>query len=130
MSPKSLSIMVVEDDALLRKAITKKLELMEIGVVSCESGASAIDHLRDSVSLPSAIWLDYNLGDMTGLDVISFIKTNDRLSSIPVIVVSNSAGEDKVQHMLALGVKKYIVKAEFRLDEIINTIKELSTSYQ
>lgn len=121
----SPTILVIEDEELLLEAITRKLESSGIHAVSFRSGADALNYLENRTNeFPRAIWLDYYLKDMNGLDFMKEIKKNSRLSQIPVFVVSNSASEPNVHSMLALGVKKYILKAEHRLDEIINTINE------
>lgn len=124
MSKDSPTIMVVEDETLLLQAITKKLKLSGMDVLSCASGQQAVDYLNNLDELPDAVWLDYYLKDMNGLMFMQSLKQNPVWSNIPVIVVSNSASPDKVSNMLALGAKKYILKAEYRLDEIIQMIRE------
>src|SRR3990172_9574093 len=119
MSDLGIKVMVVEDEFLLLEAIEKKLKLNGFEVVSCSSGHQAIDYLKNLVELPDAIWLDYHLGDMDGISIMQEIKKNEKLSAIPVIVVSNSASPEKVQNMLALGAKKYLLKAESRLHDLI-----------
>lgn len=123
MSAQNPTIMVVEDETLLLQAITKKLKLTGIEVLSCASGQQAIDYLNSLDELPDAVWLDYYLKDMNGLAFMQALKQNPAWSDIPVIVVSNSASPEKVSNMLALGAKKYILKAEYRLDEIIGMIR-------
>lgn len=118
-----ITVMVVEDEELLLQAITKKLKLSGIDVLSCSSGHQAIDYLTNLEQMPSAVWLDYYLKDMNGLIFMQQLKDNPLWSTIPVMVVSNSASPDKVHNMLALGVKKYVLKAEYRLDELIEQIK-------
>ncbi len=130
MNKESLVIMVVEDETLLLQAITKKLKLSHIDVISCERGQQAIDYLNTIDRLPDAIWLDYYLKDMNGLAFMQQLKENSKWTDLPVIVVSNSAGPEKVNNMLALGAKKYVLKAEYRLDQIIDIIKELITDDQ
>lgn len=116
--------MVVEDETLLLQAITKKLKLSNMDVVSCASGQQALDYLENLDELPDAIWLDYYLKDMNGLSFMQVLKQNPAWAAIPVLVVSNSASPEKVHNMLALGAKKYILKAEYRLDEIIAIIDD------
>lgn len=125
MADSNTTIMVVEDETLLLQAITKKLKLSGLDVVSCASGQQAIDYLKNLDELPDAVWLDYYLKDMNGLAFMQTIKENPKWQNIPVVVVSNSASPEKVHNMLALGVKKYILKAEYRLDEIITMMQEL-----
>lgn len=124
------TVMVVEDETLLLQAVTKKLKLSEIDVISCASGQEAIGYLQSTEALPDAIWLDYYLKDMNGLAFMEELKKNPKWENIPVIVVSNSASTEKVHHMLALGAKKYILKADYRLDEIIQMVREMIADAQ
>ena len=123
MSKESPTIMVVEDEELLLRAITQKLKLSNFGVISCESVRQAIDYLNTLPELPDAIWLDYYLKDSNGLEFMKQIRENKKWERIPVVVVSNSASPDKVSTMLALGVKKYLLKAEYKLSDIIETFR-------
>lgn len=124
MSKENPAIMVVEDETLLLQAITKKLKLSGMDVLSCASGQQAVDYLNNLDELPDAVWLDYYLKDMNGLAFMQELKANPAWTNIPVVVVSNSASPEKVSNMLALGARKYILKAEYRLDEIIGMIRE------
>lgn len=116
--------MVVEDENLLLQAITKKIKLSNLDVLSCSSGQQAIDYLNNLDELPDAVWLDYYLKDMNGLAFMQKLKENPKWEHIPVVVVSNSASPDKVNNMMALGARKYLLKAEYRLDEIIALLKD------
>src|SRR5690349_6376915 len=130
MSKEAPTIMVVEDETLLLQAITKKLKLSGMDVLSCASGQQAVDYLDSLDELPDAVWLDYYLKDMNGLAFMQQLKANAKWTNIPVIVVSNSASPDKVSNMLALGAKKYILKAEYRLDEIIKMMLDMISDSQ
>jgi DNA-binding response OmpR family regulator len=124
MSKQHPTVMVVEDETLLLQAITKKLKLSDMDVLSCASGKQALDYLSSLDELPDAVWLDYYLKDMNGLAFMQTLKQNPKWADLPVLVVSNSASPDKVSNMLGLGAKKYILKAEYRLDEIIAMIRD------
>lgn len=117
-------VMVVEDETLLLKAISKKLSLNNFDTISCASCKQALDYLNNLTEAPDAIWLDYYLKDTNGLDFMQELKKNNKWGNIPVIVVSNSASPEKVHSMLALGAKKYLLKSQYRLEDIINIIKE------
>ena len=108
---------------MLLQAITKKLKLSGLDVLSCSSGQQALDYLTNLEVLPDVCWMDYYLKDMNGLAFMQQLKQNPAWANIPVLVVSNSASPEKVTNMLALGAKKYILKAEYRLDEIIGMIR-------
>lgn len=125
MDQKKLKIMVVEDESMLLQAIDKKLTTLGMEVLSCASGKQAVDYLDSLTEKPDAIWLDYYLKDMNGLEFMTELKKHKGWEDVPVLVVSNSANGEKVNHMLALGAKQYVLKAEHRLDEIVEIIENL-----
>ena len=117
-----------EDQNLRVEKANLETQLGELGTRLDRPATTAklaeIDYLNNLEKLPDAIWLDYYLKDMNGLAFMQQLKENPKWASIPVLVVSNSASPEKVTNMLALGAKKYILKAEYRLDEIIAMIRQ------
>lgn len=111
------TVMVIEDEKLLLEAITKKLALNGFIVLPYLDGTQALNDLTAHKVTPNIIWLDYYLGTTNGMEFVT--KMHEQNITIPVIIVSNSASDTKVKTMLALGVKKYILKAHHRLEEII-----------
>src|SRR4051812_13876288 len=109
------TVLVVEDELLLLQAITAKLKLSKYRVVECSSGQQAIEYLESHDDIPDAIWLDYYLKDMNGLEFMQIVRRQPEWAIVPVTVVSNSASPEKVHTMLKLGAKQYILKAEHRL---------------
>lgn len=119
------TILIIEDENLLLNVISKKLKLSGLSAVSCTSGKQALDYLSSHSNLPDAIWLDYYLKDMNGLEFMTSIKANPNYKEIPVVVVTNSANPEKVKKMMDMGASKYFVKAEHRLDDIIKMVYDL-----
>lgn len=117
-------ILVVEDERPLVEAIKAKLEKNDFTVVTVGGVDQSLESLQKLKKI-DAIWLDhYLLGKKNGLDLVTILKAQDgKLAKIPIFVVSNTTSPDKVQSYLKLGVSKYYVKAEHRLDEIIMEIK-------
>lgn len=116
-------MLVVEDEKPLLKAIKTKMEQNGFDVVTARSAEQAVKTLEDIGSI-DVIWLDhYLLGGEDGLKFLAQIKNNKNWKSIPVYVVSNTATQEKVQSYISLGVDKYYTKADYRLDAIIEDIK-------
>lgn len=118
------TILVVEDERALIDAVKEKLEREDFQVES----ASSVEQAREIMNKKDihVIWLDhYLLGQETGLDFVGELKAHDTWKNIPIFVVSNTAGPDKVQTYMKLGVEKYYVKAKTRLDIIIEDIKQI-----
>ena len=121
---KEKTMLVIEDERPLVEAIKTKLENNSFEVVTARTVEQALNYLEDLKQV-DAIWLDhYLLGKEDGLDFVAKLKSHDgKWKQIPIFVVSNTASADKVQSYIRLGISKYYVKAEHRLDGIINEIK-------
>ena len=126
MESKKPTVMVIEDEHLLLKAIERKLRLNNLNVIACESGTQAIENLNKKTAPPDAIWLDYYLGDTTGIEFMKKLRQNAKWTDIPVLVISNSANPEKVSAMMALGAKDYLLKANYRLDTLVSKIQSLT----
>ena len=116
------NVLVIEDERPLLNVIIKKLKSKNLNTMSARSVAEAEDKLNTASNL-SAIWLDhYLLGSKSGLDFVKNIKTDGRYDKVPIYVVSNTASDEKVGVYTSLGIKKYYVKADHSLDEIVSDL--------
>lgn len=119
---KSPALLIVEDEKNLSDAISKKLELNGFHTDKANSVEEAVK-LLDSNHY-EAVWLDHYLaGHKTGLDLVQIIKKDPKLKTLPIFLVSNTASDAKVRSYMEMGVEKYYVKSDNRLDSIVNAIK-------
>ncbi len=118
-------LLLVEDERPLAEAIKIKLRKEHFEVVTARSALQAMDYLTE-LGTVDAIWLDhYLLGKENGLDFVRKLKEEGgKWKNIPIFVVSNTAGPDKVHSYLQLGISKYYVKADNRLDAIVSELKK------
>lgn len=116
-------VLVIEDELPLLEAIRAKLTRSGFEVVTARSVEQAKNHTQDIEKI-DVIWLDhYLLGKENGLDFVAWCKAdNTPWKHIPIFVISNTASPDKLQSYMRLGAEKYYVKAEKRLDQIIEDI--------
>jgi len=120
-------ILVVEDEKPLLEAIYVKLEKSSFSVVAARNAEQAYELIKNIQTI-DAIWLDhYLLGQENGLDIVAKLKNDDKYKSIPIFIVSNTAGPEKVQSYINLGVNQYYIKSNCRLDKIISDIKDCLT---
>ena len=118
------TILVIEDERPLVYAIQSKLEQNDFAVVTARTVAQGLNYLEDIGNI-DAIWLDhYSLGNDNGLTLVAKLKDpKSKWNKIPIFVVSNTASSTNVKSYIRLGVSKYCVKAEHRLDGIVADIK-------
>lgn len=120
---KKNTILIVEDDHLLRKILVERFS-REITTVEAEDGEKAVE--RAIAYKPNLILLDMLLPKLNGFKVLEAIRTNqnEEVSKIPVIVVSNLFSNQDIAEAERLGIVAYFVKAHTDLDEIERRVKE------
>jgi CheY-like chemotaxis protein len=66
---------------------------------------------------------------MNGLEALDKLKANPDYQSIPVIMLTNLAGQQDAEAALLKGAVKYIVKSEFEPKEVVDMVKEILAGY-
>jgi DNA-binding response OmpR family regulator len=109
-------ILVVEDDKILRRACEVSLVKQGFMVLTASDGE---DGLRQAeFSQPDLILLDMRMPKLSGMDTLAMLKQNEKTQAIPVVILSNSSGEDGMKKAQALGAAGYLVKASLSLREL------------
>jgi two-component system, OmpR family, KDP operon response regulator KdpE len=104
-APVSPKILVVDDEAQLRRLLRLVLEAGNYRVVEAESGQLGLQEA--AMSPPDGIVLDLGLPDLGGLEVIRRLR---EWSKIPVLVLSVRAGEEDKIAALDAGADDYLTK--------------------
>jgi DNA-binding NtrC family response regulator len=117
------TILVVDDEQLIRWSLTSRLQDEGYRVLEAETAAEALKRFRDGVDL---VLLDYKLPDGDGLDVLRQIKTVD--PDILVILLTAHSSVEMAVEAMQQGAYHYANKP-FNLDEIVLLIdKALETT--
>lgn len=104
----SLRVLLVEDNALNRDMLSRRLGRAGFTVITAEDGAAALDEMRASV--PDAVLLDMNLPIKDGWTVASEAKQDPALATIPIIALTAHAMEADRQKALSAGCDDYATK--------------------
>ncbi len=116
-------ILLVEDDPFVAKLVKFKLEKNDFQVVAKERGREAVEWL--SGNRPSLILLDLMLPDMSGYEVLEYVKGVSGLKDIPVIVLSSRGQKEEIDKCIALGAVEHILKPFKPEDLLIRIISIL-----
>ncbi|MBD0371072.1 MAG: response regulator [Pyrinomonadaceae bacterium] len=115
-------ILVADDSIATRALVAAALsDLQNLQVERASTGIEAIKTL--STSTIDLVLTDIHMPEINGLELVRFIKTDERLRSIPVIVISTEAAEDDRHRALALGADDYLPKP-FTASQLQHTIKK------
>ena len=113
-------ILVVEDDVLVLSLLQKILERAGYRTLRAEDGSSALQILEEQQ--PDLIVLDLFLPGMNGLELLKFVKQNDRLKHTPIVVVS--AHPNVAPEVYDSGVERILIKP-VQPDELRETVRTL-----
>jgi len=116
------TILIIEDDKFLRELIAQKLLREDYGVSEAVDGEEGIRKIKEEK--PDLILLDLILPGIDGFEVLTRMRDDPEISSIPVIILSNLGQKEDVERGLKLGAKDYLIKAHFTPGEIIEKIKK------
>ncbi len=105
MYSKPTKILVVDDDALLRRSLKYRLEHEGYSVITAEQGAEALSFARQD--RPDLILLDIGLPDRDGLDIA---RTLQREMDVPIILLTGRRQEMDIVVGLEIGADDYITK--------------------
>ena len=118
-------ILLVEDSKAIQQMYKNKLTIEQFNVITADNGIEAIKIL--SQEKPDIILLDLMMPIMDGYKVLQIIKTDPRLSNIPVLVFSAKGQPEEVEKSLNLGAAGYIVKATTKPKEVVEQIRKVLT---
>jgi len=131
------TILHVEDDPndtlLLQHACRKAGIVFELQAVS--DGDQAIAYLRGvedfsdrkRYPMPQLILLDLKMPRVSGFDVLAWLRADDKLKALPVVVLTSSNHDADIKRAYDLGAKSYLVKpVGFEaLVELVKTLPEI-----
>ena len=117
------TILLVEDSKVVQQMYRNKLTFEHFNVLTADNGMEAIKIL--SKEKPDIILLDLMMPVMDGYKVLQVIKTEPKLTDIPVLVFSAKGQPEEVEKALNLGAAGYIVKATTKPNEVVEHIRKV-----
>ena len=111
------NILVVDDSKVMRDMIVACLRAIPGAVfVHAASGLEAIERL--SMEAFGLVVLDLNMPDIGGIEVLEFVRGQDRLKTLPIVVVTTRGDESARATALAAGASSFMTKP-FTPEEIV-----------
>jgi two-component system response regulator (stage 0 sporulation protein F) len=122
-TPKSQKVLIVEDDNFLGDLLLDHMTKSGVDASLCRDAETALEAIQKEV--PGLLLTDLLLPGMDGYDLLRKLKELNILSQISVIVLSNLSQTEKIQEGIDLGVKDFLGKSNFDLDDITKRVQEV-----
>ena len=120
MTPGPASILVVDDERLIRWSLEQQLTREGYSVQSAKTGAEALQRVQ--VDAPDLVLLDVRLPDADGVDVLERIRVAD--PDCQVIMMTAHGGVGSAVRAMKLGAQDYVSKP-FDMEELTLTIRKV-----
>lgn len=120
---KNKKILIIEDNEVLGDILLKKLQTS--GYNNAElvrDGKEGLERVRSLK--PDLVLLDIILPHMNGYEILQALNDDTENPMPPVIIISNSGQPVELSRVLELGVKDYLVKADFTPEEVLKKVEE------
>ena len=116
-------VLVVDDSKVMREMIIACLRGEDsLGFSQASSGLEAIEQL--SLRPFDLVVLDLNMPDIGGLEVVEFIRGQDRLSTLPILIVTTRVDDASQSRVMAAGASRYMTKP-FTPEQIVAEVRSL-----
>lgn len=116
-------ILIIEDDKFFQTLVSKKLTNEGFNVLAASDSREALKILEENK--PALIVLDLILPLLSGFEILSVLKKDEKTKDIPVLILSNLGQKEEVEKAIALGAVGFMIKVNFTPEEIVRKIKSI-----
>ncbi|MGE5027393.1 MAG: chemotaxis response regulator CheY [Betaproteobacteria bacterium] len=125
MADKNMKFLIVDDFSTMRRIIRNLLKELEFtNADEAEDGVVALNKLRSGNF--DFVVSDWNMPNMTGIELLRAIRADDALKHLPVLMVTAEAKKENIIEAAQAGASGYVVKpfTAVVLEEKLNKIFE------
>jgi CheY-like chemotaxis protein len=127
------TILIVEDNPQDVELMIEALDMKNMAnqIIHVQDGVEALDYLRyeghfaDRIKgNPTVILLDIKMPRMDGIELLEIIKQDEKIKSIPIVMLTSSREEPDLIKCYQLGVNAYVVKP-VDFNDFLNAVKQI-----
>ena len=115
------TVLIIEDEAKLRRAVAAYLEDSGYRILEAENGREGI--ARIAAHQPDLVLTDLRMPEMNGIEVVTWMQQH--CPKTPVIVISGTGDQHAVDTSMAAGAKLYLTKPIVDLSELEVAIQKV-----
>jgi chemosensory pili system protein ChpA (sensor histidine kinase/response regulator) len=120
-------VLVVDDSITVRRVTQRLLERNGMRVMTAKDGVEALAVLQEH--LPDIILLDIEMPRMDGYELAQHVRADERLASIPIVMITSRVGEKHRARAIELGVNDYLGKP-YQESQLLDAIDPLVAAHR
>lgn len=114
-------VLVVDDSLTVRKITTRLLTREGFRVDSAKDGVDALERMHDLI--PDVVLLDVEMPRMDGFELARVMRNDERLKSVPIIMITSRTADKHRNHAMEIGVNVYLGKP-YQEQQLLDSIAE------
>ena len=114
-------VLVVDDSLTVRKITTRLLTREGFRVDSAKDGVDALERMHDLI--PDVVLLDVEMPRMDGFELARVMRSDTRLKSVPIIMITSRTADKHRNHAMEIGVNVYLGKP-YQEQQLLDAIAE------
>ena len=119
------NILVVEDEVAIAKAISDKFKREGFSVIKAFNGEEGLKiALKEK---PDIVLLDILMPRVDGITMLRKLREDVWGKEVPVFLLTVLADMDKISEAVQIGVNGYLIKSDWKLDEVVKKVKDQLT---
>lgn len=116
------TILTTDDSKVIRLMLKNALTPLGVTVAEAACGQEAVEFLNKQK--PDLVILDVTMPDMSGIEVLKYIRHQSQRSEVPVVMLTAESDDETVEKANQLGVSGYVAKP-FTMERVIEVVSEL-----
>ncbi len=116
------TVMIVDDSITVRKVTERLLKRYDYNIITAKDGVDALTVMLEQT--PDIMLLDVEMPRMDGYELATTMRNDERLKTIPIIMITSRTGDKHRQRAFNIGVNQYMGKP-YQEQELIENIRTL-----
>jgi CheY-like chemotaxis protein len=116
-------ILVIDDDEATRYVLGRALAELNCAVIEAATGTEGLRSAEDQH--PDLVFLDLNLPEMGGVDVLHRLKENEATAALPVIIYTSRPLDETLMRELKGGAAVVLSKQQYDRDALLTAVRQL-----
>jgi len=121
MADEQKHVLIVDDDAAIREALSESLSVAGYAVDVAADGKEGVNKILNDK--PDLVLLDIVMPSMNGWEVLDEIRKDEEGKFVPVIILTNLEGVENIPKALERDALEYIVKGDTDVKDILAMVK-------
>jgi signal transduction histidine kinase/CheY-like chemotaxis protein len=117
------NLLVIDDDEATRYVLTRALAELNCSVTEAATGTGGLRTAKEQI--PDLIFLDLNLPEMGGVEVLERLKQDPATAGVPVIIYTSRPLDETLAHELKGGASLVLSKQQYDRDALITAVRQL-----